>query len=105
MWTTHDGVDIAADEGAPVAAALSGTVTGKYSDNTKGNAVEITSGNGKKIVYYGLKDVSVEKDDRVSAGMQIGTLGTPPFEAAGGPHLHFEYYENGKVKKPVFKEN
>lgn len=45
-WRTHNGIDIAADEGTPVKAAAKGSVTGVRSDALWGYVVEITHPDG-----------------------------------------------------------
>ena len=45
-WRTHNGVDIAAQEGADVCAAADGTVYTVYEDDTMGMTVVIRHGDG-----------------------------------------------------------
>lgn len=98
MWMTHNGVDIKADEGTPVMAALSGTVTEMWTDESCGGTVVITHSGNSKTVYCGLKNIAVKKDDKVNAGQKIGEIGEMPKEMDLSFHLHFEYIVN-----PVYK--
>ena len=100
-WMTHNGIDIAAAEGSEVLAAASGKVSRVYDDATKGFVIEIEHNNGAKTIYAGLAEVSVSEEAKVSSGDVIGKLGTPPFESANGPHLHFEYIKDGKFCDPA----
>ncbi|MBE5759899.1 MAG: M23 family metallopeptidase [Clostridiales bacterium] len=100
-WMTHNGIDIAAAEGSEVYSAASGKVSRVYDDATKGFVIEIVHNNGAKTIYAGLAEVSVSEEAKVSSGDVIGKLGTPPFESANGPHLHFEYIKDGKFCDPA----
>ena len=100
MWMTHNGIDISAEENTEVCAALSGTVDKVESDDTKGKTVHITHTDGSVTVYSGLSDCEVEAGSKVNSGQQIGSAGTPAFESAEGPHLHFEYIVSGEYVDP-----
>ena len=102
QWTTHNGVDIRANEGDDVVAVLAGIVEDVYSDDLCGKTVAISHTGGKKTYYCGMKETTVEKGAKVNAGQKLGTVGTPPFEASEGAHLHFEYVVNGVHKAPEF---
>ena len=101
MWLTHNGIDIVAPEGTEVKAALTGKVEESFVDDTMGRVVILSHSDGIKTLYAGLKEVSVEKGGKVSAGKTIGTVGTPPFEAREGAHLHFEYMKDGTYLDPA----
>lgn len=101
MWMTHNGIDIAGSEGAEVGSALAGTVESVEQDNTRGWVITISHTGARSTVYSGLAKASVKAGDKVNAGQKLGTLGTPPFEAATGAHLHFEYLDDGVYKDPV----
>lgn len=97
VWRTHDGVDIAAEEGADVKAMTSGKVTSIYNDPLWGCCVTIDHGNTLCGHYFGLSPaLDVTVGDEVSAGDKIGTVGnTADIESDLGSHLHFALkYEN-----------
>lgn len=100
-WMTHNGVDISANENSDVMAALSGTVCKVSDDAVSGWLIEIEHSGGKKTLYAGLSEVSVAVGDKVNRKDLIGKSGTPPFEAASGPHLHFELMIDGEYRDPV----
>lgn len=100
-WSTHNGIDIAAQEGSAVVAALPGEVSEAKADSTLGYVVTIDHSDGRQTRYAGLKEISVKQGDKVNAAQQIGSSGTPPFEADLGPHLHFEYRKDGKYIDPA----
>ena len=91
MWKTHDGVDIAAQEGTPVKAMTSGTVTDIYKDAIWGNCVVIDHGETTVGYYFGLADdIAVTKGASVNSGEVIGAVGnSADIESDKGPHLHF----------------
>lgn len=91
----HEGIDIIAAAGTPVLAAAPGTVIGSFFDPLYGNQVKIDHGRDEKgravqSRYLHLRQRMVRKNDRVSRGTQIGTLGRSGITAAGIAHLHFE---------------
>jgi hypothetical protein len=83
----HNGIDIAAPEGAPVAASNVGRValTGDFLIN--GRTVILDHGLGLYTVYSHLRDVFVNEGEMVEGGFVIGTVGSTG--RATGPHLHF----------------
>ena len=101
IWATHNGIDIKADEGAQVLAALSGTVEEVCTNEADGGVVVITHADDSETVYAGLGDFSVKKGDKVNAGDVIGTVGEMPTELDLGYHLHFEYIADGAYKDPA----
>lgn len=100
MWMTHNGVDIKAEKGASVAAALSGTVTSVSTDDSNGGMVVISHANSAVTVYAGLGNITVKKDDKVNAGQKIGDIGEMPKELDLNYHVHFEYKVDGKYLDP-----
>ncbi len=91
VWKTHDGIDIAAEEGTPVKSMTSGTVTDIYNDTLWGNCVVIDHGDTVIGYYYGLADdISVSVGDKVASGTVIGAVGnTADIESDMESHLHF----------------
>lgn len=101
-WRTHDGLDITADEGAGVCAALDGTVASVTADPLMGTTVVIRHEGERETLYACLNaNVEIEAGDDVSAGQLIGFVGQGKgAEAALGPHLHFSVLENGEAVDP-----
>ncbi|MCD7823015.1 MAG: M23 family metallopeptidase [Oscillospiraceae bacterium] len=100
VWKTHDGIDIAAEEGTAVKSMTSGTVTDIYSDTLWGNCVVIDHGDTVIGYYCGLSDdISVSIGDKVASGTVIGTVGnTADIESDMSSHLHFALkYENAWI--------
>lgn len=101
-WRTHNGVDIAADEGAPVKAAADGTVASVKTDELMGVTVTIKHTDGYQTVYSNLQEKPpVAEGQEITAGDVIGYVGTTSqAEAKMEPHLHFSVLKDGKVIDP-----
>ena len=96
----NDGIDIAAEKGATVQAADSGTVV--YAGNEvrgMGNLLLVSHSNGY-ITAYGYNDqLLVKKGDTVKKGQaiaKVGTSGTAP-----DPRLHFEVRRGNRTLDPA----
>ncbi|RKD30927.1 M23 family metallopeptidase [Thermohalobacter berrensis] len=102
QWTTHKGIDIKAREGSVVKAVLDGTITEIKHDPGLGIVITIDHGNGLKTRYGNLStDEMVEVGQKIKKGDPISGVGKGTgFEAAQGPHLHFEVIKNGKNVDP-----
>ena len=84
----HNGLDIAANEGSNIYAALDGTVElAGYGNGDYGNYIIINHG-AFKTLYGHCKSLSVKKGDAVTAGQVIAACGSTG--RSTGPHLHFE---------------
>lgn len=103
QWTTHMGVDIAAEAGTPVTAALGGTVEKVYTDDALGCTVTVAHTNGRTSLYANLaEDVPVKAGQKVNAGDALGTVGnTAISECADLPHLHFGFLVDEKSVDPM----
>ena len=102
-WRTHNGVDIAAEEGSKVCAAAEGTVYTVYEDDTMGMTVVIRHQDGYITKYASLaSEVMVKAGDAVAMGQQIGYVGnTALLESAIGDHLHFSVTRNDEPVDPA----
>ena len=102
-WRTHEGLDIAADPGAPVMAADDGTVTAVYDDDYLGTVVVVSHDADISTRYASLMaDPDVQVGDVVSAGDVIGRVGnTALLETKEPSHLHFEVFQNGIPADPM----
>ena len=101
-WRTHDGVDILADAGTPVAAASAGTVLTVEEDGLLGVTVTVDHGDGYVTTYASLQaEPEVMAGDAVSAGDIIGAVGNTSLTEAGlGAHLHFSVAKDGELVDP-----
>jgi len=101
----HKGVDLVGPVGAPIVAALAGTVVehwltpgehwGKmyYGHPVFGCLIVIDHGDGLFTLYGHLYESYVHEGWYVEAGQVIGELGNTGIST--GPHLHFEVVVNG----------
>lgn len=88
-WLMHAGKDLAAPEGTPVVAALSGKVVSSGLAGGYGLAIELEHGNPRRRTLYGhLSELYVREGQVVRQGEVIGRVGSTGLST--GPHLHFE---------------
>ena len=102
VWTTHNGIDIAADKTTVVKASADGTVKSIKNDPRYGITIIVEHVNGYKTVYSNLLSTEfvVEGED-VKQGQSIGTVGnSAAFEVSDEPHLHFEILKNNEQLNP-----
>lgn len=102
-WQTHNGADIAGEEGTAVYAIDNGTVAEVTKDPLWGICVSIDHGNGVVSRYCGLSaSLSVQEGNTVESGQTIGTIGnTADMESKQESHLHFEVKKNGVYVDPI----
>ena len=102
VWTTHNGVDIKADETTVVKAAADGTVSSIKNDPRYGLTVIVEHVNGYKTVYANLLSTEfVVEGEEVKQGQSLGTVGsTASFEILDEPHLHFELLKDNEQLDP-----
>jgi murein DD-endopeptidase MepM/ murein hydrolase activator NlpD len=96
---THLALDIAAPEGAPVYAAAKGIVVAVEWDDGYGNIIRVDHGDGLATRYTKLSDDLVVVGDTVTAGQEIGYVGSTG--TSTGPHLHFEVIQDGQAVDPL----
>ena len=101
-WRVHNGIDLAAEEGASVHAAAEGTVYTVYEDETMGHTVVIRHEDGYVTCYASLsQDVAVAPGDKVTLGQKIGKVGNSALlESALGHHVHFSVTQNDAPVDP-----
>lgn len=90
---THQGVDMMANYGTPVVAITSGTITYAAYDGSGGNMIFL-SGDDGNAYWYMHNQQNLVSGGHVSVGQQIATVGDTG-NAAGTPHVHFEYHPGG----------
>ena len=95
----HTGIDIPADTGTPVVAALEGDVIWSNWLGGYGKAIMIDHGGGIVTVYAHNSVLSVPKGSKVSKGQTIALSGNTGNST--GPHLHFEVRNEGEYVDPL----
>lgn len=102
----HTGQDFAARSGTPVVAVRDGTIA--WSDGAGGaygQWIGLAADNGHVYTYCHLSQRQMKAGQKVSAGQQLGRVGTTGNST--GPHLHFEMSKGpkwayGSVARPVY---
>ncbi len=95
----HEGLDIAADEGAPIRAAASGKVVFAGPRGTYGLAVIIDHGDGMSTLYAHCSKILVSENSHVDSATIIALAGNTG--NSRGPHLHLEVQKDGKAIDPL----
>ena len=99
-WRTHNGTDLAAEEGDSVAAPVSGTVKSVSEDGRWGGVVEIEAQDGALVRLCGVQDVKTAEGQSVEAGAELGTVGEIASESAQDAHIHIEVLQNDEYTDP-----
>jgi murein DD-endopeptidase MepM/ murein hydrolase activator NlpD len=94
----HEGIDIAAGYGVPIAAAAAGVVIYAGWMGGYGNLIIIDHGGGIATAYAHQSSFAVG-GGAVSQGQTIGYIGCTGH--CFGPHLHFEVRVNGSAVDPL----
>ncbi|MGY2118027.1 peptidoglycan DD-metalloendopeptidase family protein [Nocardia gipuzkoensis] len=101
----HRGMDLAAERGTPIFAALDGKVVAAGQATGFGNwiVIDSTTSDGLVSTVYGhMYDdgMHVATGDVVKAGQHIADVGSNG--ASSGPHLHFELWQGGRLRNGRF---
>lgn len=98
----NDGINIEAVEGAPIGAAADGVVV--YSGNEIsifGGLILVDHGGGWVTAYGHVKQIDVQRGQKVTAGQIIGQVGQTGY--VDRPQLHFEIRKDRKPIDPLSK--
>lgn len=99
----HDGIDIGGTGGNLDGQAADSIGGGKvvevgYQEKGYGNYVVVDHGNGYTSLYGHLQKATVKQGDSVSAGQQVGVIGSTGSSTA--PHLHLRVHKDGQSIDP-----
>ncbi len=95
----HDGIDIAAPEGAAVSAAADGTVVYAGRQAGYGQIVILRHAGGLLTLYAHNAKVLVPEGAHVKGGEPIARVGQSG--KTTGPHLHFEVRQGTRPRNPL----
>ena len=95
----HEGVDLAAPAGAPVAAPAAGVVALADELYFSGGTVILDHGAGLFTTYFHLSRIDVTVGERIEPGAILGTVGATG--RATGPHLHWGARVNRSRVNPL----
>ncbi|HEX3032469.1 MAG TPA: M23 family metallopeptidase [Bacillota bacterium] len=96
---SHNGIDIAGNNGRTVRAAAAGRVVSAGYEGGYGKMVVIRHDNGLTTRYAHLARIEVNTGDQVDRGEAIGIVGSTGNTT--GPHLHFEVLKSGDFRNPI----
>lgn len=83
----HSGIDIAANTGTVIKAAMEGTVTVSSTVGDYGQHIKITNGDVSTL-YAHCSKLYVKEGEKIIQGQEIAEVGSTG--KSTGPHLHFE---------------
>ena len=102
VGTWHDGVDYGSPIGTPMLAIINGTI--QHDENYCGLGIWINgmNPNGEKIRarYWHISGRIAPNGSNVKKGEVIGLSGNSG-ACTNGPHLHLEFWINGKPVDPL----
>ena len=98
--TMHYGVDIAAPEGTPLHALMTGkVVTVGYSESGYGHYCLIETEDSHQYLYAHCSEIFVIEGENVEVGVVIAAVGNTG--RSTGSHVHIEWRENGQPIDPA----
>lgn len=100
IYSFHSGLDIAANTGTEIHAAMDGVVQEAGRDTYYGNYVVIKHSNSFKTLYGHCSSLKVKAGQAVKAGDVIALVGSTG--RSTGPHLHFEVEIGGQTVNPTW---
>ncbi len=89
----HSGIDIGANMGDNIYAALDGVVVKSKQSSDYGKFITVDHGDGLVTLYAHCSKLLVDEGDTVKKGQVIALAGSTG--RSNGPHLHFEVRING----------
>jgi len=95
----HEGIDIGAGSGTPIAAAAGGTVIVAGWQGGYGQLVVVDHGGGLSTAYAHQSRIAVSVGEAVGRGSILGYVGCTGH--CFGDHLHFEVRVNGGAVDPL----
>ena len=97
----HNGADITPNNATVVVSAYSGEVLKVEDSAVQGTVITVDHGNGIVLKYCGVKNVTVQEGDIVSAEEILAEIDTVLNECADPPHLHLELLIDGEYADPM----
>ena len=97
VGTNHTGIDIAANTGTVIVAALEGTVTISSTIGEYGYHIKITN-NDVSTLYAHCSKLYVQQGEYITQGQPIAEVGSTG--KSTGPHLHFEVIRENRYINP-----
>lgn len=102
QYKLSPAISVKAVEGAPVMAAVNGTVYSIEQDAQTGTTLTMELGNGYQAIYGQLTDLTLSEGDTVKKGSVIGYVAQPTkYYSTEGANLYFAMKENGEPIDPI----
>lgn len=102
QYKLSPAIAVQAVEGAPVVAAVNGTVYSIEQDAQTGTTVTMELGNGYQAIYGQLTDLTVSEGETVTKGTTIGYIDTPTkYYSLEGSNLYFAMKKDGEPIDPI----
>ena len=102
QYKLSPAIAVGAVEGAPVVAAVNGTVYSVEQDIQTGTTVTMELGNGYQAIYGQLADLTVAEGDTVKKGTTIWYIAQPTkYYSTEGTNLYFEMKKDGEPIDPI----
>ena len=102
QYQCNPALYIKAEAGTEVKAVLGGTVSSVVDNRRYGKMITVDMGNGYKMTYGQLEDITFQKGDVVQAGNVIGKIAGPTdYFALEGSHLYMKMTQQGKAVNPT----
>lgn len=98
--TGHFGIDIAANEGAPIRSIASGVIVNAEWSVNYGYTIKIQHADGFLSVYKHSSTPSRNTGEFINKGDILGSVSNSGL-LSSGPHLHFELWRNGRPLDPI----
>ena len=95
----HLGVDLAAAEGSPIQAVDDGTVLFSTYTVETGYTLVLQHRGERVSIYKHCASLLKTQGDLVAGGEALGLVGNTG-EWTSGPHLHFEWWVQGRAVDP-----
>ena len=94
----HNGIDLRAAAGTPVAAANAGIVIFTTAFKAHGRTILINHGQGVMTIYLHLQSFAVKPGQLVTKGQTIGKVGSSGVST--GAHIHWQVFVHGVPVDP-----
>lgn len=94
----HTGLDIACDEGTPIAAAFYGKVEDSGENDVAGKYIRLSHAGGLETFYCHCSEILAPEGAVIRQGETIALVGSTGMST--GAHLHFEVRIGGKKLNP-----
>lgn len=100
-WRTHNGVDIAINEGGSVSVIADGKIV-KIGNDELGNYIMVEHSDGFKSKYSGMSSVeNMKEGNEIKSGEVLGIITKSKGESVKEAHLHLELYKDDELVNPT----